>query len=158
MSKNVVWIVAAALVLVACSGRRSETTVPGADLITGVDGGAQVPGVTMTLTPPTLRTCEHPDGRMVVNASWDARAAGASSVTIWVSDANSKEAKRFFHGGVVGNADTGPWAADGLVFRIEDGDKVGRTLITRTLHAVTCMAESSSVASGKIYVDPATVQ
>lgn len=136
------------LVLAACSGKQTDTHVPGANLITGADGGSEVPGVTMTLTPPTLRTCEHPDGRMVVKIGWDARASGATSVTIWVSDVGSEE-KRFFHGGAVGSVDSGPWAVDGVVFRVEDGDKKGRTLITRTLHAVACLADASSVAPGQ---------
>ena len=126
------------LMLAACSGKHMEMRIPGANLITGVDGSPEVPGATMVLTPPTLRTCDHPDGHMVVKVSWDVRATGTSSVTIWVSDAGSKE-KRFFHGGPVGSADTGPWAGDGLTFRLEDGDKRGRTLVSHTLHSVYCL-------------------
>lgn len=143
---SLVWVVTMSLALAACSGRRAEVLVPGADLITGADHGVGVPGATMTLTPATLRTCEHSDGRMVVRVNWDVRASGAASVTIWVSNAGSEE-KRFFYGGPVGSVDTGPWASDGLVLRLEDGDKKGRTLVTRILHAVPCLARPSSVGS-----------
>lgn len=146
MKKSVVWALSMSLLLAACSEKHLETSVPGADLITGISGSIDVPGVTMTLTPPTLRTCEHPSGRMVAKVSWDVRAAGATSVTIWVSDASSDE-KRFFHGGPVGSVDTGPWAGDGLILRLEDGDKTGRTLAIRTLHAVRCLAGLSGTES-----------
>jgi hypothetical protein len=144
VKKSIAWLVTLSLALAACSGKHAEAPVPGVDLITGTDGYTGVPGATMTLTPPTLRICEHPDGRMVAKVSWDVRASGATSVTIWVSDAGSEE-KRFFHGGPIGSVDTGPWAADGLIVRLEDGDKKGLTLVTRTLHAVRCLVESSSV-------------
>ena len=146
MKKIAAWAVTMSLVLAACSGKHAQITVPGADLITGIDDSAGVPGAILTLTPPTLLTCEHPDGRMIAKVSWDVRAAGASSVTIWVSDAGSEE-KRFFHGGPEGSVDTGPWASDGLIVRLEDGDKKGRTLATRTLHAMRCLAGRSSVES-----------
>ena len=140
VSNNVVWFAAVSLALAACSARDSHTSVPGADLITGESDSVAASGVTLTLTPSVLRTCEHPDGRTAINASWDVRSSGATSVTIWVSEANSDE-KRWFHGSSVGNANTGPWAVDGLIFRIEDGDKKGRTLVTRVFHAITCLAE-----------------
>lgn len=131
------------LTLLGCSGGHTNSLVPGADLIMGSSGSTVASGVIFTLTPPALRTCEHPDGRMTIKASWDARASGATSVTIWVSNAGSEE-KRWFHGGPVGSADTGPWAVDGLVFRVADGGKKGRTLVTHTFHAVTCLEEPQS--------------
>lgn len=148
MRKIAALVVTLSLGLAACRGRHTEGSVPGAELITGADGSIGVSGVIMTLTPPALRICDHPDGRMVVKVSWDVRASGATSVTIWVSDASSEE-KRFFHGGPTGSVDTGPWAADGLVFRVEDGNKKGRTLITKTLHAMRCLTGPSNVESDK---------
>lgn len=144
MNKSSFWTAVICIGLAACSGRHANLVVPGADLIDGEDLATAASGVAVTLSPAQLRTCEHPDGRMVVTISWDVRASGAIGVTIWVSDPSDAKEKRFFQGGPVGSAETGPWAADGLVFRIEDSNKKGRTLATRTLHSVVCLVEPSS--------------
>lgn len=127
------------LALAACSDRRLAP-VPGADLISNKSSGTQLPGVTMELTPRTLRTCEHPGGRMIAKVTWNAKSSGAKSVTIWVSDSDSDgPEKSWLHGEVEGSADTGLWVGDGTVFRMADGDAKKRTLAMRKVHAVDCM-------------------
>ncbi|MBT2117214.1 hypothetical protein KK141_01870 [Dyella sp. LX-66] len=139
----------AALALAGCSERQTAP-IPGAALILGTGDGVELPGVTMALTPGTLRTCEHPDGRMVAKVAWNAKSAGVSSVTIWVSDATTAE-KSWYHGPVEGSADTGPWVGDGAVFRMADGSAKQRTLAVLRVHAVNCMAAAPAPSA-----DPAT--
>ena len=136
MDGRCAFILLAALALAACSDRQSAP-VPGADLITGKASATRVVGVIMELSPDLLRTCEHPDGRMVAKVCWNAKSAGAKSVTIWVSDRENRE-RSWHHGKTEGTAETGPWVGDGTVFRMTDSKAKGRTLAEWEVHAVDC--------------------
>ena len=83
---------------------------------------------------------------MVARVSWNAKSSGATSVTIWVSDASSEE-KSWYYGEAEGSAETGPWVGDGTLFRMADGKAKGRTLAVREIHAVDCMTARRAAPS-----------
>ena len=77
-----------------------------------------VSGVTFDVVPNTLRVCDPP---VIAKVSWDANAAGVSSVKIFVGD--SEKQTLFVNLGAKGSVDTGPWVTAKSVFVLKDGEE-----------------------------------
>jgi hypothetical protein len=78
-----------------------------------------LPGIIFNVAPDTLRDC---DPARIAKVSWNATAAGVSSVRIFVLKEDGEE-KLFTFQGAEGSADTGPWVTAKTVFVLKDGEE-----------------------------------
>ena len=78
-----------------------------------------LPGVNFNVAPDKLRACDPP---RIAKVSWNATAAGVSTVRIFVSKEGEEE-KLFVHLGAEGSTDTGPWVTAKAVFVLKDGEE-----------------------------------
>jgi hypothetical protein len=72
-------------------------------------------------------------GRRVATLTWNVEASGAGKVVVYVVGKDGKE-HHFGRGGPVGERQTGPWIAPGIVFVLrnaEGGAELGRIIIPR---------------------------
>lgn len=86
------------------------------------------------LQPAVIAPCK-PGEASVIEVRWDARAAGADSVSIDVLRPGAA-AKPWTSGGATGSRKTGRWGVDGLTFVLRDPS--GRELGRRTVESVPC--------------------
>ncbi len=140
------------LLTAGCSLRSAEPDgrrqVPGAGLLSDQGDGFAIGGVTFQVSPMSLRVCEHRDLRMSVEVTWDAQAAGAKTVTIWVNDGSSGP-KRWLSGGATGRAQTGVWIGDNSTLRMTVGE-AGKTLALRRIHVTACLDASRALRDPQI--------
>jgi hypothetical protein len=78
-----------------------------------------LPGVSFNVVPDRLRAC---DPAKIAKVSWNATAAGVSTVKIFVLNEGEGE-KLFTFQGAKGSADTGPWVTAKSVFILKDGEE-----------------------------------
>jgi hypothetical protein len=119
VTKRYIVLVAAGTLLISGSDSSStELPAPKPQMQSEEAGRVSeaLPGVTFEVSPNTLRVCDPP---MVAKVSWNAMAAGMSTVRIFVS--NGEEEKLFALQGAEGSADTGPWVTAKTVFILKDG-------------------------------------
>ncbi|MGH6824169.1 hypothetical protein [Methyloceanibacter sp.] len=114
MKGYVILGVIATLLLLGCdsSSTRSSST----DASTSAPVSEVSEGVTFKVDPETLRECDPP---AVVTLTWDASAAGASAVKIFVVGEDGNQ-NLFAFLGAQGTEKTGAWAKAKEVFILKD--------------------------------------
>jgi hypothetical protein len=74
-------------------------------------------GIKFEISPPSVRECDAP---VVATVSWNADAAGVSTVKIFVSKEGGSE-QLFANLGAQGNTLTEKWVVPNMVFILRDG-------------------------------------
>ena len=88
----------------------------------------------MSVTPSTYSECKGPD--IVAHVKWDMRGTAAGHDVFVSAYQVGKRPKVFDSGPLVGESDTGEWAADGTTILLTD--EKNRLLAERTIESTDC--------------------
>lgn len=140
-SISLVAVLFATVALMACSkdpqpASTDTTTRTGAPKAEGAEETAAPAGGRLEVSPTNFSLCEHPDGLIEAEVSWDASVAGSRWVEIFVESPTTAR-KLWASTPPAGQQRTGPWVRDGSQFTLVDSDS-GATLATARVTAVAC--------------------
>lgn len=138
---SLVAVLIAAMALTGCSkdpqpAPTDTTTLTGAPAVQGTGETAAPVGGRLEVFPATFSLCEHPEGLIEVDVSWDANVAGSRWVQIFVESPTTAR-KLWASTPPEGKSRTGLWVRDATQFTLVDSD-TGATLATARVTAVAC--------------------